>query len=160
MELFSLKDKVIVITGASGLLGKEYAESIANYKGIPILVDINAKELDKQVKEINKTFNIKSEAYSIDITDEKSVKNCCEAIKNKFGKIDGLINNASNNPQVESSKKNFSRLEKFSLKSWQEDISVTVKKILKLVLSLIPRILQYLMLLGESVSIRQVHPLI
>jgi len=126
MELFSLKDKVIVITGAAGLLGKEYAESIANYKGIPILVDINTKELDKQVKEINKTFNIKSEAYSIDITDEKSVKNCCEAIKNKFGKIDGLINNASNNPKVESSKKNFSRLENFSLKSWQEDISVSL----------------------------------
>ena len=74
MELFSLKDKVIVITGASGLLGKEYAESIANYKGIPILVDINAKELDKQVKQINKTFNIKSEFIQL-ILQTKSLCN-------------------------------------------------------------------------------------
>ena len=39
------------------------------------------------LKQINKTFNIKSEAYSIDYR-RKVCENCCEAIKNKFGKID------------------------------------------------------------------------
>ena len=43
----------------------------------------------------------------------------------KFGKIDGLVNNAANNPKVEDSKEvNFSRLENFPLSIWYDDIAV------------------------------------
>jgi len=43
----------------------------------------------------------------------------------KFGKIDGLVNNAANNPKVEDSKEfNFSRLENFPLDIWNDDIAV------------------------------------
>ncbi len=126
MKLFSLKDKVIIVTGASGLLGNEHANAIAEHGGIPVLIDINSAKLNDQVKRLNKRFNLKLQAYSIDITDEKSVEKCCKEIKNNFGKIDGLINNASNNPKVESSHKNFSRLENFSVESWKNDLSVSL----------------------------------
>ena len=46
MELFSLKDKVIIITGASGLLGQEHSKAIAKHEGIPILIDIDEKNSD------------------------------------------------------------------------------------------------------------------
>jgi NAD(P)-dependent dehydrogenase (short-subunit alcohol dehydrogenase family) len=42
----------------------------------------------------------------------------------RFGHIDGLINNAANNPKVEVSGGEFSRLENFSLTHWDKDIAV------------------------------------
>ena len=40
-NIFTLQDKVIVITGAAGLLGRMHAEAVASNGGIPILLDIN-----------------------------------------------------------------------------------------------------------------------
>ena len=40
-SLFKLDGKVIVITGAAGLLGSKHAHAIAAFGGIPILLDLN-----------------------------------------------------------------------------------------------------------------------
>ena len=45
MKMFSLKNKVIVITGACGLLGKEHVKAIAKSGGIPVLIDLNQKDI-------------------------------------------------------------------------------------------------------------------
>ena len=61
----------------------------------------------------------------VDITDEQAIKENADLIMKTFGKIDGLVNNAANNPKVEQlSDVNFSRLESFPLNTWNEDISV------------------------------------
>ena len=44
-DIFTLQDKVIVITGAAGLLGRMHAEAVASNGGIPILLDISTKGL-------------------------------------------------------------------------------------------------------------------
>tara|TARA_B100001250_G_C19790620_1_gene786330 strand:+ start:286 stop:1107 length:822 start_codon:yes stop_codon:yes gene_type:complete len=128
MSLFSLKGKVIVITGASGLLGKEHIAAIANQGGIPVLIDLNQEELNRQVLELRKRFSTEFFGLSVDITNEEKVKRSCLEIVNKYGKIDGLINNASNNPKVENSKsKSFSRIENFSMEDWKKDLDVGLK---------------------------------
>ena len=45
-EIFNLKGKVIIITGASGLLGRQHAEAIACYGGTPILLDLVQNDVD------------------------------------------------------------------------------------------------------------------
>ena len=128
MEKFSLRGKVIIITGASGLLGRQHAEAVSMSGGIPILLDINQTELDKQVYQIFDKFKVKSYGYSVDITNEKAVSDNCKLLINLFGKIDGLVNNAANNPKVEESEdKNFSRLEYFSSEIWDKDLAVGLK---------------------------------
>jgi len=127
-KLFSLKDKVIVVTGAAGLLGRQHVEAIAMAGGIPILIDINSFYLESIVNQINLDYKIESIGYKVDITNEKEVKENCKVILKKFGKINGLINNAANNPKMEiSNNKNFSRLENFSILNWDNDISVGLK---------------------------------
>ena len=127
-NIFRLDEKVIVITGAAGLLGKKHAEAIACYGGIPILIDIDQNKLDIVVNEINENYQINCKGYVVDITVEEQIKeNITELIKD-YGKVDGLINNAANNPKIE--KKNdieFSRLENFSEHTWNNDIDVGLK---------------------------------
>jgi NAD(P)-dependent dehydrogenase (short-subunit alcohol dehydrogenase family) len=126
--MFSLKDKVIVVTGASGLLGREHIDAIASFGGVPILLDLNQEVLDSQVIKLNKKYKINSCGFAVDITSEIQVKKISVIIVKKYGRIDGLVNNAANNPKVESSKDiNFSRLENFPVEIWKNDLDVTLK---------------------------------
>ena len=120
----SLNNKVIVLTGAAGLLGKNYADAIAAHGADLILLDINKLELEKTSKEISKKYGVRVLSYAIDITDENEIKECSENVESIFGRVDGLINNAANNPKVESDNLKFSRLENFTLQAWNKDIAV------------------------------------
>jgi len=124
-DLFRLDEKVIVITGATGLLGRKHAEAIACYGGTPILLDLSQQVVDDFVNELNEKYKVNSVGFAVDITNEKAIENNVKQLIENFGKIDGLVNNAANNPKVEDSKEvNFSRLENFSLDIWHDDIAV------------------------------------
>jgi len=124
-NLFSLKGKVILITGASGLLGRQHAEAVAAYGGMPVLLDVSQETVDEQASNLNRRYPVNAVGFEVDITKELKVKTNAEYILKKFGKIDGLVNNAANNPKVEgNSEKNFSRIENFPLDMWNQDIAV------------------------------------
>ena len=124
-KLFRLDDKVIVITGATGLLGRKHAEAVACYGGIPILLDLSQQAVDELATELNDKYKVDAVGFKIDITNEEAIEGNVEQLVKKFGKIDGLVNNAANNPKVEDSEKvNFSRLENFPLDIWDDDIAV------------------------------------
>jgi len=124
-NIFNLTGRVIVITGAAGLLGQKHAEAVACFGGTPILLDLSKKLVDDLADKLNLRYNTGALGFAIDITDENLIiKNADHLIK-VFGKIDGLVNNAANNPKLESNNLvDFSRLENFPLKAWWEDISV------------------------------------
>ena len=118
-------NSVILITGATGLLGRKHAEAVACYGGTPILLDLSQQAVDDLANELNEKYKVDSVGFAIDITNEKAIESNTKQLIEIFGKIDGLVNNAANNPKVEDSKEvNFSRLENFSLDIWNEDISV------------------------------------
>ena len=124
-NLFRLDNKVIVITGATGLLGRRHAEAIACYGGTPILLDLSQQKVNDFAIELNDKYGTDSIGFSIDITNEKAIKNNVDLLLKKFKKIDGLVNNAANNPKVEDiAEVNFSRLENFPLNIWNDDIAV------------------------------------
>jgi NAD(P)-dependent dehydrogenase (short-subunit alcohol dehydrogenase family) len=124
-QLFRLDGKVVIITGATGLLGRKHAEAVACYGATPILLDLSQQTIDDLANELNEKYKVNSIGFALDITDEEAIKNNVKQLIEKFSKIDGLVNNAANNPKVEDSKEvNFSRLENFPLNIWSDDIAV------------------------------------
>ena len=122
---FDLSEKVAVITGGAGLFGTAHAEAIAEFGGIPILVDIDEKNTQKKAKKIAETFSGQCFGYAADITNKSQLENLCHELVKKLGRVDILINNAANNPKQESeSKKDWSRLENLELNYWNDDITV------------------------------------
>jgi NAD(P)-dependent dehydrogenase (short-subunit alcohol dehydrogenase family) len=124
-NLFQIEGKVVVITGAAGLLGIRHAEAIATFGGTPILLDLSLGKVQLYADELNKRFNVNAIGMSVDITDERQIKDSVHEIISRYGKIDGLVNNAANNPKIEQEgDKNFLRLENFPLEIWNMDIAV------------------------------------
>ena len=70
---FNLTNKVIIITGALGLLGKRHVEIVAENGGIPIIIDINKKNVSLLARNINRKFNVPSLGLKVDITKEKEI---------------------------------------------------------------------------------------
>lgn len=124
-DVFDMTGRVVVITGGAGFLGVKHAESVAARGGIPVLVDINAAAAEKRAKEVGDAFGVDAAGFSVNITNADAVKKLLNDVLKKYSRVDVLINNAANNPKMESGNGvNFSRFENFPLKQWNEDIAV------------------------------------
>jgi NAD(P)-dependent dehydrogenase (short-subunit alcohol dehydrogenase family) len=90
-NIFSINEKVIVITGATGYLGSKMVEHL-HISGAKVIV-LSTKYLKS--KELCKKLNIDIEqAFEIDVSSSESIKFTLKKIYHKFNKIDILINNA------------------------------------------------------------------
>lgn len=124
-SLFSLSGKIILVTGACGLLGKRHCEAIASMGGTPVILDLDQLQAEKLADEISQKYSVESRGFSLDITKEDQIARNANTLISIYGKIDSLVNNAANNPKVENTDGiNFSRLENFPLDIWHRDISV------------------------------------
>ena len=90
-----LKNKVVVITGGAGLIGKEFVKAVVENDGIAIIADIN-EELGKKVKKnLSEKLNTQNiDFVQLDITSKDSLNECINYLDNKYKKIDALVNNA------------------------------------------------------------------
>ena len=89
--LAGIKDKVIVVTGGAGLLGKEFCQAIATNGAIAIMAERELSVAKKAVEALGMERIIPAQ---IDITDTNSIQKLITSISEKFGKIDALINSA------------------------------------------------------------------
>ena len=90
-----LKNKVVVITGGAGLIGKEFVKAVVENSGIAIIADIN-EEIGLKVKEdlSNELNSTNIDFIKLDITSKDSLNECIQYLNNKYKRIDALVNNA------------------------------------------------------------------
>lgn len=124
-DLFDLTGRVAIITGGAGLLGRQHAEAIAGAGGIPVLADLPSANPMGVSLDVAKTCGADAMGCEIDVTKPDEVRKLRDDVLSRFGRIDILINNAANNPKVESPCGSaWSRLENFPLDVWEADLAV------------------------------------
>lgn len=96
MNPFSLKDKVIVVTGGTGILGREFVNAIAEAGAAVGILGRNTDVAEQRAKEINDRGG-QAIALTADVTNEIELQAAKEKVLNKFGKITGLVNGAGGN---------------------------------------------------------------
>lgn len=89
--LAGIKDKVVVVTGGAGLLGKEFCQAIVANGAIAIMAERELSVAKKAVEALGMERIIPAQ---IDITNIDSIQKLITSISEKFGKIDALINSA------------------------------------------------------------------
>ena len=90
----NLNGKTAIITGAAVGIGKAVAIKMATLGAKTVLLDLNPETLEKTRKEVEK-INSDVLAFTCDVSNEDEVNQAVSKAKEKFGKIDILVNNAA-----------------------------------------------------------------
>jgi NAD(P)-dependent dehydrogenase (short-subunit alcohol dehydrogenase family) len=104
--MFKIENKVIVVTGGNGLIGKQMVSAFRKQGAIVISVDLYFE-------------NQGHDDFIFDINDKDSVENAIASIVAKYKKIDGWINNAY--PRTTDWANKF---EDISIESWRKNIDM------------------------------------
>ncbi|WP_448105362.1 SDR family oxidoreductase [Pedobacter panaciterrae] len=102
-----LEDKIIIVTGGSGLIGKPIVSHLKENGAIVINAELNV---------VTDWF---AGDYQCDVTDENSIHNMVSEVVSKYGRIDGLVNNAY--PRTKDWGVKF---EDIPFESWQKNVDM------------------------------------
>jgi gluconate 5-dehydrogenase len=92
-KLFSVKDKIILVTGSSKGLGLSLVKGFAFSGAVVIVNGRNREAVDTVVREL-KSRGCQAHGVPFDVTNEEEVKQGIDGIEKKIGPIDALVNNA------------------------------------------------------------------
>ena len=123
-ELFSLANKVVVVTGGAGLLGQVFCQALADVGAHVAIVDLDLASAETVAKRINKPDAQRVIAVGSDITSPESVTQMVTNVVKQLGRIDVLVNNAAS--KGSSLDAFFESFEDYSLKTWREVMSVNI----------------------------------
>ncbi|WP_022794820.1 SDR family oxidoreductase [Marinococcus halotolerans] len=102
-----LEDKVVVITGGSGVLGSVMAEALAANGAKVAIIARNKEKVEQVARRISESGG-EAAGYSGDVTDKQAMEAIYEDVKSRFGPCDILVNGAGgNNPKATTGEEYF-----------------------------------------------------
>ena len=130
LNKFNLSNKTALITGGAGLLGYQHATALLEVSCNVILTDINLSLVNKTCLKLQKLFP-KSQIIGkvMDVRKIENIRDISLSLIKEDINIDILINNAAIDPKQnnDTSHKNFSRLEFFSIDQWNIEVEVGLR---------------------------------
>lgn len=125
----NIKDKVIIITGASSGMGEAAAKHLATLGATVVLGARRADKIEKLAKDIEQTGG-QVIAVQADVTNLEQVKHLVDTAVQQFGRIDVIINNAGIMP--------LSPMDRLNVDEWYKMIDVNIKGVLNGIAAALP----------------------
>lgn len=122
-NIFDLKNKTAVITGAAGFLGQEFCTALSQFGAKVAIVDINFENANELSKRIIAEGGV-AEPFECDVSSKSEVDKLIKNIVLKFDKIDILHNNAAT--KTEDIKAFFETFENYTLETWEKVIATNL----------------------------------
>ncbi|MGA1154248.1 MAG: SDR family NAD(P)-dependent oxidoreductase, partial [bacterium] len=121
LQLFSLENQIVLITGSSRGLGWSMAKAVAE-AGATVLLHGRDENLLKERQQYLQELGQHAEYYLFDVTNDEEVLAAFGKIREQYGRLDGLINNAGiqhRRPLAEFELEDFDRVVNTNLRaSW------------------------------------------
>ena len=95
-NLFGIEDKVIAVTGAAGILCSEMSKALADLGAKVAVLDLREDVAEKVASEIRDAGG-QAIAVKCNVLDKPSIEAACQAVIDKWGQVDVLINGAGGN---------------------------------------------------------------
>lgn len=117
---FQLNDKVALVTGGGGILGRHFCEGLVQAGAYVAVVDVD----EKRAQDVATGLGDRAEGFACDVSSSESVSTCVRQVIERFGKIDVLHNNAAT--KTHDTRAFFAPFEDYSLETWREVMSVNI----------------------------------
>lgn len=117
-----LKNKWVLITGATSGIGKASAELFAEYGANLVITGRREDRLIELREKLTSKFNISIEVYCFDVRDRDACKNCIDSLKNP---VDILLNNAGLSSGLDS-------IDNANFEDWDRMIDTNIKGLLSM----------------------------
>ncbi len=92
LSMFSLKNKVTIVTGGAQGIGKIVSSFLAEAGSDIVIFDI--ADASEVISDLKQKFGVKASAYRCDVTDPDNITCCIESAARDMGTLDLLFNNA------------------------------------------------------------------
>ncbi|MBZ5751973.1 SDR family oxidoreductase [Metabacillus rhizolycopersici] len=123
-EIFNLTGKTAIVTGALGILGRNFCAGLAEYGANVVVVDLDIHSTQKYAKELSKQFQTDCLGLSCDVSSPEQVENMVKQTFKKYNRIDILHNNAAT--KTNDLNAYFAPFEEYSLEQWKKVMSVNI----------------------------------
>jgi NAD(P)-dependent dehydrogenase (short-subunit alcohol dehydrogenase family) len=127
-DLFSLKNRVAIVTGALGLLGKQHCFALAEAGANVVVTDLNGEDCEAFAHELGTATSTQPIGIGADITQRVSVEVLRDRVYQSRRGIDILVNNAAVNDAFENpaAAAEQSKFENYPLELWQQSLDVNI----------------------------------
>ena len=122
-NFFDMSNRVVIITGAAGTLGSQYAKGLSRSGAKVVLADLSYNACKKIVEEIEREYSVEALPVKLDLRKKNSIKQMVSKTVKKFSKIDVLINNAA---YQGNDKLRTTPFESFPLSDWNNALSINL----------------------------------
>ncbi len=128
MTPFNLKDRVAIVTGAMGLLGKEHCLALLEAGATVVVADLDQGSAASYATELAASYEGRALGIGVDVGSPESVAAMSDEVFRRFDRVDILVNNAAIDDKVESPKLalELSRFENYPLESWERLLRVNL----------------------------------
>ena len=129
IEKFSLKDRVAIVTGGAGMLGKEFCRTLAEAGAAVIVADKNS-EAAIEFGGMLRNSKYHALGVGLDVTNQVSIQQMLVKSLKTFGRVDILVNSAALDPKFDAAALarggNAGRFEDYPLEKWNEAVDVNL----------------------------------
>ncbi len=128
MTPFDLKDRVAIVTGAMGLLGREHCSALLEAGASVVVADLDHAATTTYAGELAEAYEGRAFGVGVDVGAAESVAAMTADVLKRFDRVDILVNNAAIDDKVESPKLalELSRFENYPLESWEKLLRVNL----------------------------------
>lgn len=123
-NLFDLKGKNVIVTGACGILGEKFCRGLAEYGATIAVVDIDINAAIELSYQLSDSYNITTKAFYCDVSNADSVATMVDEVSLHFGAIHVLLNNVAAKSQ--NLDDFFANFENYELSEWKAIMSVNL----------------------------------
>lgn len=128
LKKFDMSGKTVIVTGASGLLGKQFSLAMAQAGANVLLADLAEDVAHANAAELQ-SLGLNAASTRVDVTDPKSAEAMVETALDAYDSVDVLINSAALDPKFDpdnAGSQGANAFETYALDSWRQALDVNL----------------------------------
>ncbi len=126
--MFDLSGRVAILTGGAGMLARQYTKTLLEAGATVVAADLSESQASQAAQAAVAELGGQAIGWGVDVSSKDDVQRMIDTVRQKFGRIDILINNAAIDPKFDAgvAAKQSNSFEDYPVELWQQSLDVNL----------------------------------